>query len=586
MKKVALVIGNGDYRFGVKLKNPTNDSRDIKSSLEKLGFKVIYGENLKQIEFKRVVRDFSQSSIGAEIALFYFAGHGIQYGGRNFLVPIDSDILNEDEIPDNTISLDFIQNRVDDTKAKLNLFFLDSCRNNPFEDRISSFTGRKENLSRGLVNPMMQFTNQSIITFATAPNEIALDNPKERNGIFTKHLLKFLASGLKIDDILKKTVKSVIDDTQSKQIPWVHQKLYDDFYLGEQKEISEPPKIVEVEKVVYRDREIPVYIEKEKEFSFEEIPVVSKRFEKLDKKFLVFGSILTIVALSLGYSEYSERELKAQLERERKSRMFLNIPQSFSRNGEVVTDNISRLKWEDSSHTKRELNFSEAENYCENLELGGITDWRVPTNKELLYLADRSKHNPALNSIFQNFVSINSLWKGFYWSNQAVTYSGRENENWILNSYNGNDFLEKRTENGYVRCVSGNSHYEDIQFERDNSKEIVKDLTHNLMWVDGGETVKKSWSEAISYCKNLNYGGYSDWRLPTIEELYSITDQRKSSAPFVNSEFNNIKSGFSDWYWSSTEYNGNKSYSWKLNFYNGYDNYYNRSNSSCVRCLR
>jgi hypothetical protein len=241
------------------------------------------------------------------------------------------------------------------------------------------------------------------------------------------------------------------------------------------------------------------------------------------------------------------------------------------------------LKWEDSSHTKRELNFSEAENYCENLELGGISDWRVPTNKELWYLADRSRHNPALNSIFQNFVSINDYDKDFYWSNQAVTYSGGENYNWTLNSYDGHNVWQKRTENGYVRCVSGNSHYEDIQFERDNSKEIVKDLTHNLMWVDGSETVGKSWSEAISYCKNLNYGGYSDWRLPTIEELYSITDQRKSSNPFANSEFRNIKSYA---YWSSTEDNKYTSYSWSLHFGNGYGYYNVQSSSYYVRCLR
>jgi hypothetical protein len=585
MKKVALVIGNGDYQHTAKLKNPINDSRDIKSSLEKLGFEVVYGENLTKKEMNKKLSEFGKIASFAKTTIFYYAGHGLQERGENYLIPVDAEIRKSADISEESFSFLRVEKEFGDLGNISNIFILDACRDNPFEEQLKNYA-KGRNLpfesGRGLANPNM-FIGNSIIAYSTSPNNISLDNPNEENGVYAKYLKNaILETGISIETVFKNVARFVKSETKNAQQPWVHSNSDRDIFLnGEKKE-----KIVEVEKIVYRDREIPVYIEKEKEFSFEEIPVVSKRFEKLDKKFLVFGSILTIVALSLGYSEYSERELKAQLERERKSRMFLNIPQSFSRNGEVVTDNISRLKWEDSSHTKRELNFSEAENYCENLELGGITDWRVPTNKELLYLADRSKHNPALNSIFQNFVSINSLWKGFYWSNQAVTYSGRENENWILNSYNGNDFLEKRTENGYVRCVSGNSHYEDIQFERDNSKEIVKDLTHNLMWVDGGETVKKSWSEAISYCKNLNYGGYSDWRLPTIEELYSITDQRKSSAPFVNSEFNNIKSGFSDWYWSSTEYNGNKSYSWKLNFYNGYDNYYNRSNSSCVRCLR
>jgi Leucine-rich repeat (LRR) protein len=244
VKKVALVIGNGDYQNTTKLKNPTNDSSDIRKILEKLDFKVFYGENLKQIDFRRLVRDFSAQSVGSEISLFYYAGHGIQYGGRNFLVPTNSEILSEDEIPDTTISLDYIQNRMEDSKSKLNLFFLDSCRDNPFEKSIKEAGGRTANLSRGLVNPDMNFTHQSIITFATAPNEIALDNPKERNGIFTKSLLKYLGeAGLKIDDILKKTVKSVIDETNHAQIPWVHQKLYDDFYLTEKSKPVIEPKI-------------------------------------------------------------------------------------------------------------------------------------------------------------------------------------------------------------------------------------------------------------------------------------------------------------------------------------------------------
>jgi hypothetical protein len=574
MKKVALVIGNGDYQHTAKLKNPINDSRDIKSSLEKLGFEVVYGENLTKKEMNKKLSEFGKIASFAKTTIFYYAGHGLQERGENYLIPVDAEIRKSADISEESFSFLRVEKEFGDLGNISNIFILDACRDNPFEEQLKNYA-KGRNLpfesGRGLANPNM-FIGNSIIAYSTSPNNISLDNPNEENGVYAKYLKNaILETGISIETVFKNVARFVKSETKNAQQPWVHSNSDRDIFLnGEKKE-----KIVEVEKIVYRDREIPVYIEKEKEFSFEEIPVVSKRFEKLDKKFLVFGSILTIVALSLGYSEYSERE--------RKPRMFLNIPQSFSRNGEVVSDNISRLKWEDSSHTKRELNFSEAENYCENLELGGISDWRVPTNKELWYLADRSRHNPALNSIFQNFVSINDYDKDFYWSNQAVTYSGGENYNWTLNSYDGHNVWQKRTENGYVRCVSGNSHYEDIQFERDNSKEIVKDLTHNLMWVDGSETVGKSWSEAISYCKNLNYGGYSDWRLPTIEELYSITDQRKSSNPFANSEFRNIKSYA---YWSSTEDNKYTSYSWSLHFGNGYGYYNVQSSSYYVRCLR
>jgi len=251
-KKVALIIGNGNYQHTTKLKNPTNDSQDIRDSLAQIGFQIFYGENLKQTEFKRLVRDFANSINGAEISLFYYAGHGLQYNGQNFLVPTNAEILSEDEIPDTTVSLDFVQNRMEDSKAKLNLFFLDSCRDNPFEKRIAEANGRSGNIFRGLVNPDMTFTNQSIISFATAPNQVAFDNPRGRNGIYTKNLLKHLTkAGMKIDDILKATIRDVIEETQNFQVPWVHQKLYDDFYLnGKGVRVEIPPKVVEKPKVV------------------------------------------------------------------------------------------------------------------------------------------------------------------------------------------------------------------------------------------------------------------------------------------------------------------------------------------------
>jgi hypothetical protein len=269
-----------------------------------------------------------------------------------------------------------------------------------------------------------------------------------------------------------------------------------------------------------------------------------------------------------------------------KAPKFLNMPRTFTRDNvnNIVTDSTFDLKWEDSSHTETSVTFSEAETYCQNLELGGISNWRVPTNKELWYLADRSKHNPALNPTFQHFVSTNHYDKAFYWSNQQVTLSGYKNKSWGLNSYNGYDAFKKTSSgNGYVRCVSGNSHYEDIQFERDNSRNVVLDNTNNLMWQDGDLPNSMNFNNAISYCENLDYAGYSDWRLPTIEEFYSITDQRKSSAPFVNSEFRNIQSNR---YWSNTKYNSRSLYSWGLNFYYGIDGDGYQSNSYYVRCLR
>jgi|GEM_PF-3342312 len=269
---------------------------------------------------------------------------------------------------------------------------------------------------------------------------------------------------------------------------------------------------------------------------------------------------------------------------ERNVTRFLNVPRTFTRDdvNNIVTELTFGLKWEDTNHSKNIItNYNDANSYCENLELGGITNWRVPTLKELWYLYDRNLNNTALSSTFKNVE--NGYYTNYYWSNQAVTYSGSESYNWTVVSSYGYDSWQVRTSNLYIRCVSGESHYENINFSRDNSKNIVIDNTNNLMWQDGHSSGYMTWNSAIDYCKNLDFAGYSDWRLASIEELHSITDQRKNSAPFVNQSFQNISS---DWYWSSTTVKSSISYSWKLDFSYGDDgeNYHNGKNQ--VRCLR
>jgi hypothetical protein len=236
------------------------------------------------------------------------------------------------------------------------------------------------------------------------------------------------------------------------------------------------------------------------------------------------------------------------------------------------------LEWEDTSHAKdTKLDWNGAERYCQNLELDGESDWRLPTSKELWYLGDRSKSDPALNGEFRNSGTTS------YWSSQKVNYSGYGENNWGTRFSDGADIWEKRTENHLTRCVRGVSHYEDIQFQRDSSRAVVKDMTNGLEWQDGGETVRRNWSGAKEYCRDLNFGGKSDWRLPTVEELYSITDQRKSSSPFVSREFQNMES---NWFWSKTDCNKYSSASLVVDFSYGSGSWTHRSDYRSVVCVR
>ncbi|EJF06711.1 hypothetical protein ThvES_00011830 [Thiovulum sp. ES] len=111
MKKVALVIGNGDYQNTGKLKNPVNDSRDMKTSLEQLGFQVIYGENLSKKEMNRKLSEFGEIGNILETAIFYYAGHGLQENGENYLVPVDAEIRESDDISEESFSFSRIEKK-------------------------------------------------------------------------------------------------------------------------------------------------------------------------------------------------------------------------------------------------------------------------------------------------------------------------------------------------------------------------------------------------------------------------------------------------------------------------------------------
>ena len=249
MKKVALVIGNGKYEHTSPLKNPVNDARKIKDALSQIGFDVDYLEDTTLRDFRRTLREFSDKAVSSEMTLFYYAGHGLQAQGENFLVPVDADIRAEDEIPDLTVSLSRIEQRLSDAKPRLALFILDACRNNPFESQMQSYARSRDipvNLERGLSNRHIRFATQSLIAYATAPGEVAQDNPQEDHGIYTKHLLKYLTQpGLSVEHVFKRTAKDVTTSTAYAQQPWVHGNLFDEFYFTPKPQApkpAEPPK--------------------------------------------------------------------------------------------------------------------------------------------------------------------------------------------------------------------------------------------------------------------------------------------------------------------------------------------------------
>ena len=187
-KRIALVIGNGNYPSST-LANPENDAKAMSDVLQKLGFTVLKYENLGQEQMKRAIDDFGLKLKGNEVGLFFYAGHGIQSKGSNFLIPIDAQLQTEQDVEYDCVQADRILGKMEGSGTKVNIIILDACRNNPFE---RSWT-RTEN-GRGLAT--MNAPIGTLIAYSTSPGSTAQDG-SGNNSPYTSAILESILT----DDI-------------------------------------------------------------------------------------------------------------------------------------------------------------------------------------------------------------------------------------------------------------------------------------------------------------------------------------------------------------------------------------------------
>gem|GEM_PF-516450 len=218
--RVALVIGNAAYSSS-PLKNPVNDARAISAKLKTLGFDVITRENVAQKEMTRAITQFGEKLARANtVGLFYYAGHGMQVRGKNYLIPVDAQISSEASIRSEAVDADSLLEQL--ASSTLGIVILDACRNNPFERRFRGASG-------GLAQ--MDAPKGILIAYATAPGKVASDGDG-RNGLYTQKFLKVLDErGLKVEDVFKRVRKQVADATADQQVPWESSSLTGDFYF-------------------------------------------------------------------------------------------------------------------------------------------------------------------------------------------------------------------------------------------------------------------------------------------------------------------------------------------------------------------
>jgi uncharacterized caspase-like protein len=237
-KRVALVIGNSAYEHTSKLDNPKNDATDMAAALKALGFQVIDGFDLNKTAFEQKVRDFSGALRSAEVGLFFYAGHGLQVAGANYLVPIDAKAETADALDWEMVRLDLVHRTMERATAT-NIMFLDACRNNPLARNLARAMGtRSAEIGRGLA--ATESGVGTLISFSTQPGNVALDGTG-RNSPFAFALIKHITSST--DDlgaILIMVRNDVLRETQNKQVPWEHSALTGRFYFNP-KQLRKPP---------------------------------------------------------------------------------------------------------------------------------------------------------------------------------------------------------------------------------------------------------------------------------------------------------------------------------------------------------
>ena len=229
--RVALVVGNSAYRSATPLANPLNDARDMSAALKAAGFTVIQALDADRRQFDGALRAFTDQLAKADVAVFFYAGHGLQVGQQNYLVPIDAKLERERDLEFEAVQLDFVLRQLEiDREGKTTIVFLDACRDNPFARNLARSMGsRGSSVGRGLAAAATGLG--TFIAYSTQPGNVAVDG-EGRNSPFTSALVRQLGNkGQNLPSTMIEVRKAVVANTGGKQVPWDHSAMTGDFFF-------------------------------------------------------------------------------------------------------------------------------------------------------------------------------------------------------------------------------------------------------------------------------------------------------------------------------------------------------------------
>ncbi len=439
--RLALVIGNANYGVAGALKNPVNDANDMEAQLARLGFAVTKLLDADKRDMEYAINAFGKKLLETGgIGLFYFAGHGVQVDGFNYLIPVGANVASEGDVKYFAVNAGWVLSKMQDAGNRLNMVFLDACRNNPFVRRFRSGL-------QGLAP--MDAPEGTLVSFAAAPGGVAADGAGD-NGVFTQNLLRYMNEpGLEVELMMKQVRAGVKKDTGGTQTPFSLSSLtgnfyfnpktssagystvqpqtalpkesgasLDDFFESSQKNREAEARKLEAEA---REREAKAKWEEWQRARDDEYAKVqridSDAYLAASEKAEAWRIFSDAASQENPYSErddqmraYAEsqvRHWRAEADRARKvssSTMVASANVStnlreIAREGNfvayengVVLDTKTKLMWA-AKDNGEDINWHDAKKYCENFRGGGFTDWRMPTQDELAGLYDPNKEN-------------------------------------------------------------------------------------------------------------------------------------------------------------------------------------------------
>jgi len=442
--RVALIIGNNNYksRSLSKLNNPINDARAIKKILSTRNFEIIYQEDATRKIMRKKLRLFYKKIRNGAVGFLYFSGHGLELDGENFLIPIDATIEEKDDVEDDSISVDSILKKMQKAGNRLNIAVLDACRNDPFSKGGSGGLAKVE-------------TEGIFVAYATSAGKVASDGRRGTNGLFTKHLIKYMKQdGLGLYDVFKKTRAGVFIESGKSQRPAIYdQVIGEEFFFTLPKNGTVTSVVAKPSKYSFKTKapthfsltinttpyNAKVYITNIKPKYYDGIKLKKGTYNIKVKR---AGYLTKEGTIELTRSE----SINIVLEKEKVVYKAKPKPQKRYSSSKDVTV-IDGLMWQDEKYTEAEeqaywhytygkvQDWKGAINYCQKLTLAGYSDWRLP-NKE------------ALKKLYKK--KLKNLVSSVYWSSSVVSWS---EDAWNVYFSDGGMYNVTKSNYYYVRCV-------------------------------------------------------------------------------------------------------------------------------------